>query len=329
MLVQWFEFTSSYDGRSDYDEMIDSKEILSPFVSLKNNNNDLIESKSSHRHRLDNALKKRLELSSNAEGKSEISKLHVERPKRSNTRAANREDCCTHFSVVTSTIIVRLSAYISSLLSSVKLKSFHDKILSIFHLQNIKRNHSFPHADDRILTILNKSNYSGITNTTNNIKFYPLQAKKDFITKIRTKRNFHSFINESTSENHEFPLPSQNSSVGTSGRTARPASAPPPYASYLPYSSVRAVDPPKPRIPRVSLDGKGATLLIRNVHKEDQAEYRCTIHYRKSPSLTHRLRLEVQSKYGGRPFTTIRVCLWLIASGWRFRVSTAADHSLQ
>ena len=70
----------------------------------------------------------------------------------------------------------------------------------------------------------------------------------------------------------------------------------PPYSSYLPYSSVRWSETPNPRASRVTLAQNGETLLIGQVLKSDQTEYRCTVHYRKSPSVTHRLRLEVQSE---------------------------------
>ena len=44
---------------------------------------------------------------------------------------------------------------------------------------------------------------------------------------------------------------------------------------------------------RVSLEASGASLVIRDVTKSDQAEYRCTVHFKMSPSITHRLQLVV------------------------------------
>ena len=48
---------------------------------------------------------------------------------------------------------------------------------------------------------------------------------------------------------------------------------------------------------RVFLGRAGASLIIRDALPRDQAEYRCVVHYRRSPSETHRLQLLVTRKY--------------------------------
>ena len=48
---------------------------------------------------------------------------------------------------------------------------------------------------------------------------------------------------------------------------------------------------------RIFLDGSGASLVIKDAMVRDQAEYRCTVHYRRSPSDTYRVQLIVNSKW--------------------------------
>ena len=52
---------------------------------------------------------------------------------------------------------------------------------------------------------------------------------------------------------------------------------------------------------RLSLDGGGKTLVIKFVQKDDQAEYRCIVHYKRSPVATQRMQLTVVGKREGAP----------------------------
>ncbi|XP_063851074.1 hemicentin-2-like [Scylla paramamosain] len=47
---------------------------------------------------------------------------------------------------------------------------------------------------------------------------------------------------------------------------------------------------------RMLLGGGGTSLLIRNVHRKDEAEYRCQVHFRLSPTWTQRLLLRVPDR---------------------------------
>lgn len=133
--------------------------------------------------------------------------------------------------------------------------------------------------------IPNNDQLSSTVSSTSRYSFFP--TRRSSVSAKHTNNFFNSPKSSQNLPTNSVRLPSISSSFSTPS---------PPFSSYLPYASVRWTEQPKSRLPRVSLDRKGATLLIQNVQRKDQVEYRCTIHYRKSPSVTHRLRLEVESK---------------------------------
>lgn len=53
---------------------------------------------------------------------------------------------------------------------------------------------------------------------------------------------------------------------------------------------------------RISLEEGGKTLVLKYVQSEDQAEYRCTVHYRRSPAATQRMQLTVVGGIQGTGF---------------------------
>lgn len=50
---------------------------------------------------------------------------------------------------------------------------------------------------------------------------------------------------------------------------------------------------------RMALSGGGTTLIIRKVRREDEAEYRCKVHFRLSPTWTQRIILQVPGEFWG------------------------------
>ena len=45
---------------------------------------------------------------------------------------------------------------------------------------------------------------------------------------------------------------------------------------------------------RVSLANGGTVLVLKEADQMDQAEYRCTVHYKSMPAVTYRLKLQIK-----------------------------------